>query len=403
MNVYPNILNIIPIVSSRLLLQRNKLGHPEMTEKLPNTWSDSPVVIDAMNVAGSTKIPGCSNFCWGRVEAIRTIWKNEVDPDASFVMVVDVKRARKLGPCCKRKYRTERETDAVKEFEWADPEILRIAEETEAAVLTQDFYKDKDLRERHPWLDGNRSQFFEWIVEAGVVRIAVRDMGIPSEFSKTRAQEQAELRGKGADVKKPQVERALRQRYRCDTESGCWLHDYDRGHYTGVPNLKDPDQPRCTVCSEPLTVLGETPRLVQLKFGDVARTRLERRTFSPGLALVIGRDTSDELAAKVLVNDIGLLSRQHAKIEWDGSELLITDLASKNGTTLRRWDRKKRDYQPEVEVRGVVSIRPRDEIRLADVLVITRSARNFTFESETMINQGATSVASTVTQDPQSI
>ena len=106
---------------------------------------------------------------------------------------------------------------------------------------------------------------------------------------------------------------------------------------------------------------------------------------------------------KVLDNDIGLLSRQHAKIEWDGSELLITDLASKNGTSLRRWDRKKRDYQPEVEVRGVVSLRPRDEIRLADVLVITRSARNFTFESDTMINQGATSIASTVTQDPQSI
>jgi hypothetical protein len=366
-----------------------------MIQQHNRTWSDAPVVIDAANVAASEQLPGCGKFCWDRIDAIRRAWKDQVDADARFILVMDTGPSNQLGPTCKRNYRRERDAGAIIEVEFGDPEILRTAEENDAAVITADFYKD--ARREHPWIDGNHSQFFTWEVRGGTIHIVSRDMLVPSDFSKTRAEEQAELKGLGADIKKPAVEKALRQAYRCDTAS-CWLHQYDPGHYTGVPNLRDPNRPRCGVCGQLLTALGETPRLVQLKFSDVERTKLERRTLVPGTSLVIGRDTDDELVSKVLDRDLGLVSREHARIDWDGSTLWITDLGSKNGTTLRRWAGKARGFDNEVSVNGNVSLQPRDEIRLAGVLLITRSARTFTLQADTILGRPNASDQPTIAQ-----
>ena len=259
-----------------------------------------------------------------------------------------------------------------------------------------------DQRRDHPWIDGNRSQFFQWEVEHGAVVIVGRDMGIPSDFSKTRAEERAELKGMGADIAKPEVERALRRVYRCDTDT-CWLHKYDPGHYTGVPDVRDPHRPLCTVCREPLTVLGESPRLVQVKFADATRTKLERRTLSPDDSLIIGRDTSDELVSRVLAADRGLVSRKHARLDWDGSQLRLTDLDSKNGTTVRRWAGKQRGYEPAVRITGAVPLGPRDEACLAGVLLITRSARGFMLEAEGKRAQSPVASPPTVAQDARGI
>jgi hypothetical protein len=371
-----------------------------MIHQRNQTWSDTPVVIDAANVAGSAVLPGCGKFCWDRLDLVRQAWRNQVDPEVTFVMVMDTGPSNQLGASCKRKYRDERRAGEVVEVDFGDPEILRIAEETDAAVITGDFYKDQ--RREHPWIDGNRTQFFRWEVENGVVVIVGRDMGIPSDFSKTRAEERAELKGMGADVANPEVERALRRVYRCDTDT-CWLHKYDPGHYTGVPDVRDPRRPLCSVCREPLTVLGESPRLVQVKLADASRTKLERRTLSPGDSLVIGRNTSDELVSRVLAADVGLVSRQHARLDWDGSQLTLTDLNSKNGTTVRRWAGKQRGYDSAVRITGTVSLGPRDEACLAGALLITRSARGFLLEADDKKAPSPVSSPPTVAQNARGI
>ena len=350
-----------------------------MNQHRNRTWSDAPVVIDAANVAGDELLPGCGRFCWDRVDAIREAWKQQVDPDARFVVFMDTRPGLMLGESCKRRYRRERDGGEVNEVKFADPEILLMAERTDAAVITGDFYKD--ARREHPWLDGNQGQFFEWKIDLGRILIIPRDMGTPSEFSKTSAEERSELKGKGADISLPAVEHALRMAYRCDNES-CWLRKYDPGHYTGLPDLQNPLEPRCAACRQVLTVLGDAPRLVQLKFANSKQTKLERRTLPPSTSLIIGRDTSDELVSTVLGDDIALISRKHAQLDWDGSQLSLTDLGSKNGTTVRRWAGKQHGYELAVPVNGPVSLRSRDEVCLAGILLITRSARTFTLEPD---------------------
>lgn len=367
-----------------------------MAQQLYQAWSDTSVIIDGANVAGDGRLPGCGKFCWERVEAVKQAWKRQVDAGATFIVFMDTAVGNQLGRSCKRDYKRERERGQVKEISFADPEILLLAEQTDAAVVSGDLFKD--ARRRHPWLEGNCDQFFALEVERDNILIIARNMGIPSEFSKTRAEERSELKEKGADITKPAVEKAMRMAYRCDTEA-CWLHKYDPGHYTGVPDLTSPQQPRCTVCQQPLMTLGEAPRLVQLKFTDVHRSKLERRTFSPGTSFIIGRDTSDELVSKVLIADIGLVSRQHARFDWDGSILSVTDLKSKNGTTIRRWAGKQRGYEAPVRIDETVLLRSRDEVCLADVLTITRSARSFTLEVETSLGQRRTANPPTVPQD----
>jgi hypothetical protein len=344
-------------------------------------WSDAPVVIDAANVAGDDHIPGCGKFCWDRVDAIREAWKQQMDPEATFEVVMDAGPGRQLGESCKQRYRRERNSGQVNEVDFADPEILLIAERADAAVITRDFYKD--ARRAHPWLEGNQSQFFEWKVEHGHILITPRDMGSPSEFDKTLAEERAELKGRGVDISLPEVELALRTAYRCDNKS-CWLNMYDPGHYTGTPDLQIPGEPRCTACQQPLTVLGVAPRLVQIKFAETKGTKLERRTFAPDMSLVIGRETSDELFSTVLGEELGLISRRHARLDWDGSQLTLTDLGSKNGTTVRRWAGKRHGYKPAEPVKGHVFLHPRDEACLASVLLITRSARAFTLTPDAL-------------------
>lgn len=360
------------------------------------TWSDAPVIIDGANVAGDVRLPGCGQFCWDRVDAIKEAWKDQVDPVSTFVVFMDTRTGHRLGSSCKREYRRERDSNQVVEVEFADPEILLLAERTDGAVISRDFFKD--ARREHPWLDGNQTQFFTWIVEHGNVMVVSRDMGTPSDFSKTRAEERSELKGKGVDISRPAIERALLLSYRCDTDT-CWLHKYDSGHYTGVPDLEDPNNPRCCACHQTLTVLGDAPRLVQVKFSDSKHSTIERRTIPPDTTMVIGRDASSDLVARVLNAERELISRQHAKLDWDGSTLSLTDLGSRNGTTVRRWTGRQTGFAPTVQVHGTVSLGARDEACLAGVLHITRSARTFTLEPDPVpIRQTAASPA-TVPQD----
>lgn len=364
-----------------------------MSKHNPRAWSDAPVVIDAANVASSTDIEGCGKCCWGRVDSVRQAWCEQIDSNATFVLVMDTSKANQLGSECKRTYRQERTEGVVKEVDFADPEILRLAEENYAAVISRDGFKDR--RREFPWIDGNRDQFFEWDVRNGRTLIVARDMFIPTDFSKTRAEERAELKGFGADIRNPEVERALRQVFRCDTQS-CWLHKYDPGHYTGVPDLQNPQQPRCKACGQVLSMLGAAPRLVQLKFSNSARSKTERRTLAPGSSLVIGRESESRLVSGVLDTSLNLLSRQHVRIEWDGSNLLATDLGSKNGTTLRRWAGKSRGYDNVGPLVGSTTLRARDEVCLAGALLITRSARSFMLEPDTSTPPSAVQDSPTV-------
>lgn len=341
--------------------------------------TEAPVIVDGSNVVGSEDIPGCGKFCWDRIAIIRRLWQTRIDSEPEMIIVIDESVTHRFGAHCKAKYRQAAHDSGVLVRKYADSEILKLAEQRDAIVLTRDLFRDH--RRDYPWIDGNEARFVGWRVQEGQLVLEVRDMGTPTDYTKSQYEENSELKARGANLAKEKDRRALNRAYRCDTAE-CWVHKYDPGRFTGVPDLKDPSGPRCPVCNRSLVELGPIPKLVQVKFSDVKRSTVERLTLSPDMVLDVGRESSKDMLVRVVGNLIDLVSRTHLRMMWDGATLEFTDYGSKNGTTLRRWQGKQRGYSEPIAVTGSSFIvGPRDEVIVAGVLFVTRSAREFTLDS----------------------
>lgn len=351
---------------------------PDSHEAVRRASADAPVVIDGSNVAADQSLPGCGRFCWGRVELLQQFWRQFIQATTEFHVIVDESVAPQLGAHCKGAFRTASATKNFMTFPFADPEILRTAEVNDAVVLTLDFYRDH--RRSNPWIDGSTTRFIGWKASGTSLVFGFRDMGVPSDFSKTRAEEAAEFKGRGLNASRPEIRDALRTAYRCDTPT-CWVHRYDPGRFTGVPDLSDVRNPKCPSCRRGLVSLGKSPRLVQLKLLNTNQTRLERRTLAPGGVLEIGRESNRDLLAGLLGEDLSAVSRRHARFGWDGETLTCVDLGSRNGTKRIPWNGKFRKYEDSVVVSNLAQVlNPRDEIQIGRVLRVTRSAREFLLE-----------------------
>lgn len=351
---------------------------PDSHEAVRRASTDAPVIIDGSNVAGDSSIPGCGKFCWGRVESLQRVWRQLIDPATEFLVVVDESLAPQLGAHCKASFRNASVSRFLKIVPFADPEILRNAELNDAVVLSLDFYRDH--RRSNPWIDGSSTRFIEWKASGTDLVFDLREMGVPSDFSKTRAEEVAEFKGRGINASRPEVREALRIAYRCDTPT-CWVHRYDPGRFTGVPDFSDVRNPKCPSCGQKLVNLGQAPKLVQLKLSNTEQTRLERRTLAPGSVLEIGRESNRDLLASLLGDDLSAVSRRHARFGWDGDTLTCVDLGSSNGTKRIPWNGKEKKFDDSVAVSNLAqALKPRDEIQIGRVLRVTRSAREFLFE-----------------------
>jgi hypothetical protein len=360
---------------------------------LRDACSDVPVVIDASNVAGDASITGCGRFCWSRVDELQRGWKKNIDSNTRFLIVVDESVVPQLSSHCKLMYRAASASKDFRVLRFADPEVLHLAEVHDAFVLTLDFYRDH--RRSHPWLDGSTTRFIGWQSTGDGLAFGFRDMGVPSDFSKTHAEEAAEFKGRGLIIARPEIRQALSRAYRCDNFN-CWVHKYDPGRFTGVPDLTNIREPKCPSCGVLLIDLGTAPRLVQIKLSNFDHTRLERRTLLPGSSIEIGRHSSKEVIRRLLRQNRLAISRRHARIDWDGERLTCTDLGSRNGTQRIPWEGKGRGYGQSVAISTSPTVlMPRDEIQIGRVLRITRSAREFVLDTTPESTNSRESVVST--------
>jgi hypothetical protein len=150
--------------------------------------------------------------------------------------------------------------------------------------------------------------------------------------------------------------------------------------------------PKCPSCGDLLFDLGLAPRLVQIKLSSLDQSRLERRTLSPGSSFEIGRDVNKDLLQRVLLEDWLAISRRHARIDWDGERLTCTDLGSRNGTKRIPWEGKRRGYGEATTVpMSPTVLMPRDEIQIAQVLRVTRSAREFVLDASSDLSNSRNS------------
>jgi predicted nuclease of predicted toxin-antitoxin system len=313
-----------------------------------------------------------------------------IHPTTEFLVVVDESLAPQLGAHCKGAFRTASGLKTLTIIPFADSEILRNAELNDTVVLSLDFYRDH--RRSNPWIDGSSTRFIGWKASGTDLVFGFREMGVPSDFSKTRAEEVAEFKGRGINASRPEVREALRNAFRCDT-SACWVHRYDPGRFTGVPNLSDVRNPKCPSCGQKLVNLGEAPKLVQLKLTNTNQTRLERLTLAPGGVLEIGRESNRNLLSSLLGNDFSAISRRHALFNWNGETLTCIDLGSSNGTKRIPWNSKDKKYDDSVTVSNLAQVlKPRDEIQIGRVLRVTRSAREFLLDDVATTTEASQSI-----------
>lgn len=333
------------------------------------------VVVDVSNVARDNSLAGCgADACWDRVELIRRAWRDLAGSDAGVLLVADASLGAHLGGHCRQTFHRLRTSRDVLVHDFADSEILGIAEVNDAAIISRDYFKDH--RSSFPWIQGNTDRFFTWTRSQGAVRLESRDMGVATEFTMSRRQEEGELKGGGIDVRSGRNLEAARHKYRCNTGSCLW-HQWNRDVLLSSPTVDATGVARCPGCREALEDLGVIDRLVQVKLrGSTDRT--VRVHITPGVPLIIGRD--GEIAGDItalLGGEAAKISRRHAALSWDGSNLTIEDLGSTNGTFVEPWLAERRTYGSPERVADVWQLRPRDRVRIGSTLTITRSGRRF--------------------------
>lgn len=342
---------------------------------LPAEKTGVAVIIDVSNVARDEELPGCcATACWDRVETVRSAWHDMTESDSGVLLIADESLAGHLGDHCRQTYQRLRTAQDVLVHDVADPEILRIAEVTDAAVISRDYFKDH--RSDFPWIQGNTDRFFVWRAVPSGVRLEPHDMGVATEFTMSRREEEGELKGGHIDVRSGRNLEAARHKYRCNT-SLCLWHQWNPEVLLSTPAIGRDGVARCPACDQVLDDLGVIDRLVQIKLrgrnDDTVRIHI-----SPGTPLIVGRDgdIAGEIAT-LLGDEAAKISRHHAALRWDGSNLTVEDLGSTNGTFVEQWSTNDRQYGSPQRLEELSVLRARDRVRIGSTLTITRSGRRY--------------------------
>ncbi|WP_052847621.1 hypothetical protein [Streptomyces avicenniae] len=165
----------------------------------------------------------------------------------------------------------------VTELPDADGPLLDVAGMTGLPVISHDRYDA--FRARHPWLQGNTTQFLAPRAAPGrTVRLVERDMGV------RRVGAAAPGRGR------PALPEVVARHWRCP-ERACSLYDRRRGEAVLLPRLLD-GVPSCEWHEVPLADDGPRAAVVQLKLLCGHET-VHRFTLDAGTTAVLGRGGDD--------------------------------------------------------------------------------------------------------------
>jgi hypothetical protein len=344
------------------------------------------VIVDVSNVARDDKLPGCgAAACWDRVETVRRAWCDMTGSDSGVLLIADASLIHHLGDHCRRGYQRMRTAQDVLVHDVADTEILALAEVVDAAIVSRDYFKDH--RSAYPWIQGNTDRFFVWTAVPNGVQLRPRDMGVATEFTMSQRQEEGELKGSGIDIRSGRNLEAARHKYRCNTRSCLW-HQWNPTVLLSSPVVGRDGVARCPACEEALQDLGVSDRLVQVKIRG-RNDETVRIHIAPGSPLIVGRDgdIASEIAT-LLGDEVAKVSRHHAALRWDGSNLTIEDLGSTNGTFVERWLADGHANGAPQRVDDVWVLRPRDRVRIGSALTITRSGRRYHREDDRARDRG---------------
>lgn len=344
---------------------------------------DLELVVDLSNVCKNRDLDQTGDFTrWDRMLGVLDLWNRWSNGfERPVVLLIADKNLRyDFGEEDLALFKQAIKDGYVVEHEKADPVLLELAEETGCVVLSNDNFVG--YRRRHPWMEATPARFVQ--IRTGVMgpRLERLTLSKRTGFSKSRAEEQDELKGLRIDLKRDLGSAVLNSLYRCDNQR-CIRRAFVPAGATVLPKVDRSGTVVCPGCQQPLVAVGDLKRSAVVKVTSAVDGRTDHFVLEAGKVVAIGRASLEVPLGGLLAEERqGRLSRRHLAIEFDGDQVKVTDLGSSNGSLLRRWSKADQRLGEPIQLQPNVAyvLRPRDNVTLAGLLIVERSGRRFPFD-----------------------
>ncbi|NPD06533.1 FHA domain-containing protein [Nocardioides sp. zg-1308] len=297
------------------------------------------VIVDVSTVVRDDDDPG-----WHRMDALIALWRQEMDERAVFYGVLDHKSWYLLDDADQASFAAWQAAGRGTRAAWADPLVCEMAEKhPHAKVLTRDLYRD--LRRDFVWLQ-NSDRFYSFDFSANGVSLRRSEMGHVRDEDVSQYGEAAALKPRNLGT--PEGRQMLRREWacsnpRCPSSAASAIDTLPYNKFGKAV---------CPECRQPLHDVGEAAQTRELKLliegNDVAHLPLVE-----GARLTFGRSGGEDRfdLRPLVASNQTLISREHVAFRNQGGRILVSDLGSKNGTSLVREDGRKDPIPAGVEQR----------------------------------------------------
>lgn len=296
-------------------------------------------VVDLSNVTRSTALGGRGECCsrtgggahLSRLEAVIEQWAVQFGETPAVVVVADESLRHRL--CLeddKRTFAEWKRRGVIRVVRYADPEILELAEQLDASVLSRDQFKS--FRRSHDWMSAQPHRFVYWTPEPSGIRLH-RDLPAVLDADLSRAEENDEFRDR--NVSADAIELIVGNHWRC-TRSDCLAHRLSPERLMMLPNFSA-GRVSCPSCSSPLENLGPTARQIGIKILDNG-TLLSELLLADGEDVCLGRGGVGVWDVASGVANSSSISRRHLELRRTGAAIQVRDAGSTNGSRVNRWD-----------------------------------------------------------------
>lgn len=289
----------------------------------PKGW-----ILDLSNIA-MHQVAGGREASWDRVAAVVSLLKAR--GDGSVDGVADRSLYYQLDERGQSALRAWQQSGRAVIVPWADAEICqRLSDDPDLHVVSNDNFRG--LRRTFPVLQGfDRIWSFRLEPEPAITRRSLAPLG---EADISRAEEAEDQTPKRLGT--PEGRRLLAREWRC-MNPGC---PWSARHSIEVLPANDGGRAVCPDCDATLADAGpaEATRAVKIV---VNATTVERVPLPAGVTLTLGRGAGpDRIDVRGLLptDESERVSRRHLALRNLNGRILVEDLGSSNGTTIRRAD-----------------------------------------------------------------
>jgi len=302
-------------------------------------------VIDVSNVCWDAQLPpeGYRRPIWSRLQLITQAWRRQYGPDVLFHLVADDSLVHSLDDM--REHGRLEASGRLTVVPIADVEILTLAREQDLHIITRDHFVD--YRRTHPWIEASPGRFHRWETEGRTVRIVPLGIIPRSEAEISWAGEFKELKRHQLDPKNPRYRSVLQTRWQCANplcrEAAHW-----QGQLLVLPVMTSRGEPRCPSCGGPVADLGTRTRFHEIVVAESrSGDEIMRFPLEANSPVIVGRGRSLKGGVDLQVYEtspsgsaVDMVSRRHLVLRVEeprpeARRLIVADLGSRNGTTVR--------------------------------------------------------------------